>query len=322
MIKNGDDESSHSKMHNQRVLITGVCGFTGRHMVAHLCRHSPATIVGTDVCPDTALPVDTYLPCDLTDQASVDRLVAASQPSVVYHLAGLMGKAPVEELLRVNVGGFKCLTDSLRRWACEAASAIRVVTVGSAAELGSKGATRLPVVEEAECEPDSPYGQSKWEVTRSALAEPPDGPLQIVVARPFNLVGPGLSPQLALGSFARQIASIVRGEGDAVRCGPLHTRRDFVDVRDAVAAYVALAQNGRAAQVYNVCVGRSYKLERLLNTLVTLANVKVRIVCDSARQQPGDLTDIYGDHSKITREVGWRASISIERSLTDLLAAA
>jgi GDP-4-dehydro-6-deoxy-D-mannose reductase len=196
-----------------------------------------------------------------------------------------------------------------------------MVTVGSAAELGHRGAARLPVREEAVCEPDTPYGRSKWEVTRLALAET-GSPLQIIAARPFNLVGPGLGPQLALGNFASQIARIVRGEGDTVRCGPLHTRRDFVDVRDAVAAYAALAQYGRPAQVYNVCVGRSYELRRLLDILVTLANVKVRIVRHSARQQPGDLSNIYGDHSKITREVGWRASISIERSLTDLLAAA
>jgi GDP-4-dehydro-6-deoxy-D-mannose reductase len=309
-------------MPNQRILITGVCGFTGRHLVAYLCRHWPAMVIGTDICPDAALPLDTYIPCDLTDQEAVDRLVDAARPTVVFHLAGLIGNAPAEETRRVNVGGFVCLASALRRQAHESGGAIRMVTIGSAAELGSRGAARLPVTEEAVCEPDSAYGRSKCEVTRLALAEPTDGPLRFVVARPFNLVGPGLSPQLALGNFARQIAAIVRGEGDVVRCGPLHTRRDFVDVRDAVAAYAAVAQKGRAAQVYNVCVGRSYRLGRLLDILITLANVKVRVVSNGAQQQPSDLMDIYGDHSKITREVDWRPTISIERSLTDLLAAA
>jgi GDP-4-dehydro-6-deoxy-D-mannose reductase len=93
-------------------------------------------------------------------------------------------------------------------------------------------------------------------------------------------------------------------------------------VRDAVAAYALLARRGRPSQVYNVCSGRSYPLARLLEMLVTLANVRVRVISDETRQRTGDLPDIYGDHSKITREVGWRTTISIERSLRDLLAAA
>jgi GDP-4-dehydro-6-deoxy-D-mannose reductase len=213
------------------------------------------------------------------------------------------------------------MTAALRRWGVAGGKPVRVVTIGSAAELGSTGAARLPVSEDAACDPDSAYGRSKWEVTRLALTEPADGPLQIMVARPFNLVGPGLSAQLSLGNFARQIAAAARGEMHTVRCGPLDTRRDFVDVRDAVRAYVALAHSGRPGQLYNVCVGRSYRLGRLLDTLVALAHVKVRVVCDS-QPRPGDLKDIYGDHAKITRELGWQPAISIEHSLADLLAAA
>jgi GDP-4-dehydro-6-deoxy-D-mannose reductase len=291
-------------------------------LVAHLCRHSPAAIVGTDVTPDCVLPVNSYIPCDLTDQRAVEHMIAVAQPTQVFHLAGLMGQAPADTMMRVNVDGFVCLSSALRRRAIESGCTLRMLTVGSAAELGSAGAVRLPVVEETECQPESTYGQSKWQVTQLAISEPTDSPLQIVVARPFNLVGPGLSAQLALGNFARQVAGIVRGEIDAVRCGPLQARRDYVDVRDAVAAYALLARRGRPSQVYNVCSGRSYPLARLLEMLVTLANVRVRVISDETRQRTGDLPDIYGDHSKITREVGWRTTVSIERSLRDLLAAA
>jgi GDP-4-dehydro-6-deoxy-D-mannose reductase len=281
-----------------------------------------ATIVGTDVCAESSAPVDAYVRCDLTVRSDVDRLVSAAQPDVVFHLAGLFRATDDEEIIRVNVGGFVCLRDSLSALARANGKFIRMVTVGSAAELGSRGAAQLPVFEDADCTPESAYGRSKWEVTRLAQSEPSQAPLQIVIARTFNLVGPGLSPSLSLGYFARQIASVVRGETKAVHCGPLETRRDFVDVRDASAAYVALAEKGRVGQVYNVCAGRSYRMGRLLDILMTLANVKPKVVCESARPRPGDLKDIYGDHGKITREVGWEPTIDIERSLADLLSAA
>jgi GDP-4-dehydro-6-deoxy-D-mannose reductase len=92
-------------------------------------------------------------------------------------------------------------------------------------------------------------------------------------------------------------------------------------VRDAVRAYVALAERGRPGEIYNVCAGRSYRLGWLLDFLVSLANVRVRVHSDATRRGPEDLTDIYGDRAKIAREVGWEPAISIERSLADLLAA-
>jgi GDP-4-dehydro-6-deoxy-D-mannose reductase len=194
--------------------------------------------------------------------------------------------------------------------------------VGSAAEVGSRGAAQLPVTEQACCRPETPYGQSKWEVTRLALAEPDAGPLQIIVARPFNLVGPGLSSRLSLGSFAQQIAAAARGESVEIRCGPLDTRRDFVDVRDAVQAYVALAERGRAGHVYNVCAGRSYRIGDLLERLIALGGVRARVVSEASQARPGDMADIYGDHAKITLDVAWKPTVAIERSLADLLAAA
>jgi nucleoside-diphosphate-sugar epimerase len=305
-----------------RILITGACGFTGRHLIGHLRRQSRVPIVATDVHAEPDGLLVEYYPCDLTDQQAVDRLVARAQPHRVYHLAGLMGGAGDDEIMRVNVGGFTCLTRSLREYAVRAGERIRLLTIGSAAELGCQGAARLPVREEAECQPSSAYGRSKLQVTKLALAEPAGSPLDILIARPFNLVGPGLSPQLSLGNFARQVAGATRGENNIIRCGPLDTRRDFVDVRDAAAAYCALMQDGRTGHLYNVCIGRSYRLGRLLDILITLANVKVRILSDASRARPDDLKDIYGDHSKITRDCGWIPTITIEHSLADLLAAA
>src|SRR5262245_66424799 len=110
--------------------------------------------------------LDDYCPCDLTDQQAVNRLVARAKPQRVFHLDGLMGGASDDEIIRVNVGGFSCLSRALRDHAVRSCTRLRLLTIGSAAELGHHGAAALPVQEEAECKPNSPYGRSKLEVTR------------------------------------------------------------------------------------------------------------------------------------------------------------
>jgi GDP-4-dehydro-6-deoxy-D-mannose reductase len=322
----------------ERVLITGVRGFTGRHLAARLRRDAHRTLygIGTDRADksnpraatggDGGLALDGYFLCDLTDAARVERVVEESRPDVVYHLAGVTSGVSPEQIRSINESGFAHLCDSLRRSAIKRAQTIRLLTVGSAAELGSRGAAMLPVREDAACFPETPYGQTKYEVTRRALAEPIDGPLRIIVARAFNLVGPGMGTHLAFGRFAAQIAAFVRGETDALRCGNLASRRDFIDVRDAVDTYVALVDRGQAVggsagELYNVSSGRSYEIGELLRQMIALSGIDVPVVVEAAARRAGDLADIYGDPTKTAAAVGRRATTPIERSLADLLAA-
>ena len=292
-------------MSTGRVLITGANGFTGRHLVARLAETSSASLIG--------------LPCDLTDPEAVLHVVERADPDVVYHLAGIFGSESPEEIQRVNVGGFVSLRDALRRQADRRGRPIRLLIIGSAAELGRAGAARLPVAEDACCQPETVYGRSKWEATRLALAEPCEGPLEIVVARPFNLVGPGLSPRLALGNFARQIADVTLGRASAIRCGPLDSRRDYLDVRDAVEAYRLLVERGRPGQLYHVCAGRSYAMGDLLHRMLALAGIRPEILSQPT-DRVGDLADIYGNLGKIAAECGWAPTIALDRSLADLVA--
>jgi GDP-4-dehydro-6-deoxy-D-mannose reductase len=306
-------------MRDRRILITGACGFTGRHLVARLKAERPAAIVGLDVYLHSQAGQAGWhsVRCDLTDPAAVRRAVVAARPDVVFHLAGRFRAASADQFRQANVEGLRHLCAALRQAAEATRRQIRMVAVGSAAEIGT--AARLPVTEDAVCLPRSDYGGSKLEATRLALSEPADGPLAILVARPFNLIGPGQDEHSAPGSFARQVAAVARGEADAVHCGNLDTRRDFVDVRDAVEAYVALANQGRPGHIYNVCAGRSFRIRDLLQILIDATGGNVPVLADPSRIRPNDVLDIYGDHAKLTQETGWEPRIPLHQSLTELL---
>ena len=303
-------------MSDQRILITGCNGFCGRHLVTQL-KEAPFNVVyGVDLSPLSTVAADEYLQCDLRDSYSVKEAVERSCPDRVYHLAGLTRAASDEDFFCVNVDGFKNLCRSLRK--PRKRSSVRIVAVGSAAEIGSVAASQSPVPDDVACSPETAYGRSKWEATQFAVSEPLDSPLQIIVARPFNLVGPGMNTSLSLGSFAQQIADVVHGESNAVLCGPLYARRDFLDVRDAVEAYVRLCEGGRPAQVYNVCRGYSFGIGDLLGTLIQLSGGSVPVRSDPGQHFAG-VPDIFGDNTKLKRDTGWEPRISIEESLRDLL---
>ena len=308
-------------MPSRRALVTGVNGFSGRHLVERLRREPRWEIFGLDTLPGADGHLDGYFRCDLTDAGAVDEAVRQARPDVVFHLAGLLGPHSAERMWEVNVGGFVALGDALRRQQRQTADPIRLLAIGSAAEIGAVDSSQLPVTEETSCRPAGDYGRSKLEVTRLALAEPAEGPLAISVARVFNLVGPGLGPELALGSFARQIAEIVHGRAKSIHCGRLDARRDYVDVRDAVEAYVGLAECGRGRQIYNVCTGRSHAMGDLLQTMIEISGVPVEVIVEAGGARgSGHLPDIYGDRTKIVCEIGWAPRLSIEQSLADLLA--
>ena len=313
----------------ERVLITGASGFSGRNLARRLSNDDTLVFGLGRTRPMEPLPTGErqhwaeFHACDLTHRAVVERTIVEVQPTAVYHLAGLTrNDAPAERLQSANVDSLRHLIDSLRTYATGRGRTIRMLVVGSAAELGSAGAAKLPVGEDAPCEPQSDYGRSKLAATQLALAEPIDGPLKIVVARTFNLVGPGLSAELSLGRFAEQIAAVLHGDAKHIECGNLSTCRDYLDVRDAVALYVRLLRFGKPGELYNVCGGRSYSVRERLQTMIDRTGQAIPIVERRDGRRTGDLADIYGDLTKTIACCGPLATTPIKRSLVDLVDAA
>jgi GDP-4-dehydro-6-deoxy-D-mannose reductase len=145
--------------------------------------------------------------------------------------------------------------------------------------------------------------------------------LPVVEARPFNHIGPRQSLGFVVPDFASQLAAIShRQQEPVISVGNLQAQRDFTDVRDVAAAYVALAEKGQPGETYLICSGQPVAIEELLRQLIDLAGLEIEVVHDPARMRPSDVPCLYGSFARIEAHTGWRPRIPVRKSLADVLA--
>ncbi len=296
------------------VWVTGAGGFTAGHLVDHLQRLSePFRIIGLGRGGECPYPVDRYLSLQITDPASIVGAIDEEPPDLVFHLAAVTPPCDPADLWHVNVGGTNHL---LRGLANAGIDGVRVLIVGSAAEYRHR-----PDGYYTETDPvggETPYGQSKSAQIQWALAVAGQAGLDVVVARPFNLIGPGLPERWVAATLCQQFA---RGGDEPISMGRLDSERDFIDVRDCVRAYWGLIEQGKRGQVYNVCSGTPTSIADLADRLRHLSGSAREIVTDASRLRDVDLDRVYGSYERIHQATGWRPSIALETSLADMLSA-
>jgi GDP-4-dehydro-6-deoxy-D-mannose reductase len=176
----------------------------------------------------------------------------------------------------------------------------------------------LPLSEDSKIVPSSPYAVSKIGQEQMAHYYGLRG-FECIIARPFNHMGPGQNEGFIVPDFAKQIIELEKGLIREIKVGNLEAKRDYTDVRDIVRAYRFLIENGKSSETYNICTGKSYSGQQILDTLISKSLVRIKIVQDPTRMRPSDTPDIYGDHSKITKDTGWQPKINFKDTLNDAL---
>jgi GDP-4-dehydro-6-deoxy-D-mannose reductase len=300
------------------ILVTGAGGFAGSHLLDHLIGSAPIVAWRR---PGRPAPVNgpglVWQEMDVRDKAAVARALGDVRPTAIYHVAGAArvdtAWANVVPHLETNVLGTHYLLEGVRTNGLSC----RVLVVSSA--LVYDMATQ-PIDEETPLEPASPYGRSKLAQDLLALRASGDDGLDVVVARPFNHIGPRQEPNFAIPSFARQIALIEAGLADPViRVGNLDARRDLLDVRDVVDAYERLMRGGVTGRAYNICSGKAVRIGDALEQLQSLSRTPFTIAVEPDRLRPSDTPVIVGSAKRLTQELGWTPRFELLDTLRDTL---
>jgi nucleoside-diphosphate-sugar epimerase len=274
-------------MKMRRAIVTGAEGFLGSHLVRNL-EQQGVRVTGLARRPGRETPYFAMgdAPWSVTCLA---RIIERTEPDVVFHLVGgTVGTGA--ELERLNLGVATSLMLALK----EAQARPLLVCCGSAAEYGAAIIDGVPACENAICTPSSAYGTAKLAQTNAALAFAESSGTPVLIARIFNPIGPGMPPYLALGDFARQIASLRSSHG-VLQTGNIQVCRDFIDVEDVARAFWTLAHNPAACGVVNICSGQATRLSTLVELLIQASGKTVTLETIPARVRQDELRVVIGD---------------------------
>jgi len=306
-------------------LITGVSGFVGSHLAEYLLDRG-YSVAGTHLVDKSLENLAGFadrielFQIDLRQKESVRRALNAAQPKWLFHLAafssvGFSFQRPEEALINNFVSTLNVL-ETVREMPVRP----KVLMVSSSDIFGKVDKKWLPLKGKEPWAPRSPYAASKGAADLIGQAYFHSFKIPVYHALAFNHTGPKQGPGFAVPDFASQIAQIEAGAAQPVlSVGNLKSRRDFSDVRDVVRGYELVLKKGEPGEVYTFCSGKDIPVERVLRMLLRLSKVRIKVKSDPARQRPSEIPVLRGDFSKAKRELGWKPSIKLEKTLADTL---
>ena len=254
----------------RRLLVFGSTAALGRALMMRLGANPPDFIV--------------YAPTRNHDTSSLDlryhdqikHVIERTCPDLIINIAATFSNN-FDEAFSVNVNASRHILETVK----DLGLSTRVVLIGSAAEYGIVSAQDNPIIEDRVLRPVSIYGISKAWQTELALMYASNG-VNVVVARVFNLSGPGLSDRLFIGRLHKQISEFLKGSRQRIEVGSLSSIRDYISLDDAVTQLLAIANYGIAGEVYHVASGQPTTMRELLIRELNTFGLSDSIVVEKA----------------------------------------
>lgn len=298
-----------------KILITGGSGFIGSHLVEHFQGKAEVRVLdnlrtghrrnldGFDV---------EFIEGSITDRALVDRAVKGVD--YVFHLAALVSvPESVErphECVSLNVNGLLNVLE-----ASAAAGVKKLCFASSAAIYGNN--PELPKRETMRPEPRSPYAVTKLDGEYYCQQYAETGRLETAAFRFFNVFGPRQDPK---GAYAAAMPIFMEkalaGEPLTI-FGDGGQTRDFIYVKDIVAALVFGAMTPGVTGVFNAGYGGKITVLELARRIIELAGSKSEI--RHAPERAGDVRHSMASVDKL-QAAGFRPTGSLEEGIAATLA--
>lgn len=319
----------------KKVLITGITGMVGSHLLDYLIKRTNWNIYGLIRWRSNLENISHLIKNinenkrinliygDIRDSFSIDRAIKESKPDFVFHLAAqsypqTSFASPIDTF-NTNINGTLILLECLRKNKSKA-----IIHVCASSEVfGRVSKEKIPIDEECNFHPASPYAISKSGTDLIGRYYAEAYKMKVLTTRMFTHTGPRRGDVFAESSFAKQIAMIEANMmPPIVNVGNLKSLRTISDVRDAVRAYYLLVtKKPISGEYYNIGGNYSCTIEEILNYLISISKKrkKIRIKIDKNRLRPIDADLQIPNTSKFYSHTGWKPEIKFEKTMRDLL---
>ncbi len=293
-----------------RVLVTGGAGFIGSHIVEHFQGQADVRVLDnlrSGYRENLEGLEHEFVEGSVTDRDAVRKAVEGVD--YIFHMAAMISvpesmEKPIE-CVDINTTGTLVLLEEAAR-----AGVKKMCFSSSAANYGDNPV--VPKVETMLPEPQSPYAITKLDGEYYCDMFSREGKLATGVMRYFNVFGPRQDPGSAYAAAVPIFIDKATKNETITIFGDGEQTRDFIYVKDIVAANVFLAMNDTESGFYNVAYGRRLTINDLAEKIIELTDSSSKI--EYAPVRAGDVKHSMASVDKI-KAAGFEPTSSFDEGL-------
>ena len=286
----------------EKVFITGINGFTGKHLEKHL------TEKGFQVCGSTLDETRqaNHFKCDILNEEALFDVLNKVKPHYVIHLAAIsfVASKNQQNIYTVNVFGTINLLNAIKRLDYS----LNKILIASSATVygnieGELNETMCPT-------PVNHYGNSK--LVMENMIKTYFDKLNIIITRPFNYTGVGQESHFLIP----KILSHYKLGKEIIELGNIDVLREFNDVDFVVRSYTELMLSDTHSEIVNVCTGNAISISEILSAMSSIAGYTIKVKVNLKFVRPNEIRVLKGSTKKMTHIVGdFTDSFNIEQTL-------
>lgn len=306
----------------RRILITGGAGFIGRRLLDVLLPDNQVAVfdnlsVGLPM-PEDRAGLTTILG-DIRNAEHIQQALREFKPDILIHLAALHHipscEADPRLAVEVNVLGLQTVLDACAQHGCK-----RVLLASSGAVYA---VAEQSLSEDMHLHPSDVYAATKLSNEHQLALWAERTAASGVIARLFNAIGWGDPNGHLIPDVLSRLEGAPAGSHIRLAMGNLHTRRDFVDVKDLATGLAALVSHTSWHEqkicTYNLCSGRETAITDIVKGLATCLGLTVEIHSEPELRRKVDRPSQLGAPEKTMQATGWHAATPLSESLEDIV---
>lgn len=273
--------------HSNKVLITGINGFTGKYLKKYLTDQQ-FQIFGISNFLDNQ--DDHIFKCDINNKVELTQIIQKIQPDYIIHLAAIsfVQHVNVEEMYKVNVLGTQNLLD-----AClSIKSKIKKIILASSATVYGNQNTEV-LHEELTPNPNNHYGISKWAMEQVAKNYFQD--LPIIITRPFNYTAPGQEKHFIIPKIAQAFTE----KRPIIELGNIDVYREYNSIEFVCDCYYQLLIIEQKSEIVNICSGKTYSIREILQIFEEKTDHFIDVKINPELVRKNEIFKLSGDPKKL-----------------------
>ncbi|WP_299609064.1 NAD-dependent epimerase/dehydratase family protein [uncultured Aquimarina sp.] len=265
---------------NNRILITGITGFTGKHL-EEFYKKNGYDVYGTTFSKSND---SNHFFCDITKKEEINAVITDVRPDYIIHTAAISFVAGENqnEMYKVNVFGTLNLLESVLE---AKIFPKKIIIASSAAVYGSIA----PILSEDLCpKPVNHYGNSK--LAMENMVQNYFHSLNIIITRPFNYTGVGQAENFLIPKIIRHF----KNKAKIIELGNINVYREFNDVNYLIKCYHQLLLSKESSIIINVCSSKTYTIQEIINCLEEITNHKIEVKINEKYIRKNEIESLRG----------------------------